>query len=105
MDRLSSSGRQSGKRGIKIKLNVFNNLFQGVNPVHFRQLVQQNRLLTLNRFRLYCGIYADQYSSCLKKIVTRLRQTVPVLFDEYTAEVNMLLSVGAFLFEQNRESV
>ncbi|KAI6217126.1 CUE domain-containing protein [Aphelenchoides fujianensis] len=54
---------------------------EGVSREIFRELVLEKKILTLRRLSLFCGFFAQNYALVVRKVVGRLRQTVPELFD------------------------
>ncbi|KAI6206066.1 CUE domain-containing protein [Aphelenchoides besseyi] len=79
-------------------LIVFLRLFgsferEGVSREVFRDFVLQHRILNAKRLSLYCGFFAKNYGVCVRKIVGRLRQIVPELFNIVVECDNALLDI------------
>ncbi|KAI6174205.1 CUE domain-containing protein [Aphelenchoides besseyi] len=66
---------------------------EGVSREVFRDFVLKHRILNAKRLALYCGFFAKNYGTCVRKIVSRLRQIVPELFDITVECDNALLDI------------
>ncbi|CAD5220824.1 unnamed protein product [Bursaphelenchus okinawaensis] len=62
---------------------------EGISEENFKKLlVEKHKIVTLERIRLACGLFSKNFYEVLKKIVIKLRKTVPALFNTVQKELD-----------------